>query len=256
MACRSCAQAPTFTVRARGRRRRLTCAVSQPALQAVFRRPSSGGRVRSSTPYGDRIDAVSGAIVTRYGAWCSPLPLAVSLLASCLAPFFPRVLPTHTPAKACCKKQARAGGGVLAAPASHQTQRSRRAPSSTGQLERPMMRPQSAPAWKPPAERRHRAFAAPPGGRASLQEHLNIWGTSVSKYYPTSILCHGRPSTAATCTAVPHSSHASAILWRVVLTACHAVQAPRSCRSPPARASAPRTDDVRASPTHDYSRLN
>jgi len=101
---------------------------AQPALQAVFRRPSSGGRVRSSTPYGDRIDAVSGAIVTRYG-----------------------------------------------------------------QLERPMMRPQSAPAWKPPAERRHRAFAAPPGGRASLQEHLNIWGTSVSKYYPTSATAGRRP---------------------------------------------------------------
>ena len=175
------------------------------------------------------------------------------LLASCLAPFFPRVLPTHTPAKACCKKQARAGGGVLAAPAS-----TRLNAAAARRLNRPARAAYDAATVGACVEASSGAETPRlccatwrPRVAAGAPQHLGHVCLEILSH-----LCHGRPSTAATCTAVPHSSHASAILWRVVLTACHAVQAPRSCRSPPARASAPRTDDVRASPTHDYSRLN
>ena len=53
-------------------------------------------------------------------------------------------------------------------------------PVTTQRIKQKMQRPASAPVRRtlPPGqtELRHRAWAPPPGGRKTLQEHLNIWG--------------------------------------------------------------------------------
>ena len=53
-------------------------------------------------------------------------------------------------------------------------------PSNAQRVKQKYRRPASAPARRTPppgqTELRHRAWAPPPGGRETLQEHLNIWG--------------------------------------------------------------------------------
>ena len=50
--------------------------------------------------------------------------------------------------------------------------------ATTQRVHQKYKRPASAPprALPPGVEMRHRAWAPPPGGRKTLQEHLNIWG--------------------------------------------------------------------------------
>ena len=53
-------------------------------------------------------------------------------------------------------------------------------PSNAQRVKQKYRRPASAPVRRAPppgqTELRHRAWAPPPGGRETLQEHLNIWG--------------------------------------------------------------------------------
>lgn len=53
-------------------------------------------------------------------------------------------------------------------------------PATAQRIKQKVQRPASAPVRRtlPPGqtELRHRAWAPPPGGRKTLQEHLNIWG--------------------------------------------------------------------------------